>query len=291
MNTKEILKKIRKIEIFTKDIVSDVFSGEYHSVFKGQGLEFSEVRQYQEGDSFRQIDWNVSAKMREPYIKKFQETRELSITFLVDGSASTLLGTKSSLKSEYIVELTAVLAFSALSNNDKVGMMLFTDEVEKYVSPKKGKKWILRILSEILQFTPQSGKTKISGAIQYLMKISKKRGVVFVISDFLDKNYQKSLRILSQRHDVVAFRVIDRVEESLPKAGLMDFYDPESGEKFVINTSSKKLRENFRIEIEKEQKKVEDEFKKMKIDMITFYTDTSYVEELMKFFKKRAKRR
>ncbi len=291
MKTKDILKKIRKIEISTKDIVSDLFSGEYHSIFKGQGLEFSEVRQYQDGDSFRQIDWNVSARMDYPYIKKFEETRELNIIFLVDGSASTLFGTTSNLKSEYIAELTAVLAFSALSNNDKVGLMLFCQEVEKYVPAKKGRKTILRILSEILQFSPRQKKTDIGAAIKYLMQVTKKRSVVFIISDFLDKDYTKSLAVLSQKHDVVALRVLDPAETILPKAGILELVDPETGDRFTVNSLSKKKRAEFARKVAEQDQLIEQTFKKIKVDLLTMHTGESYIKELMKFFKRRISRK
>ncbi|MBC8415367.1 MAG: DUF58 domain-containing protein, partial [Candidatus Cloacimonetes bacterium] len=193
METSEIIKRIRKIEITTRNLVSELFSGEYHSLFKGQGLEFSEVREYQEGDSFRQIDWNVTARHGYPYIKKFEETRELNVMFLVDSSASTLFGTRNYLKSEFITEVTAVLSFSALSNNDKVGLLLFTDEVEKYIPPRKGKKSALRILRDILYFEPQNVKTDINKAAEYIYRLIKKRSIIFIISDFLDKDYENSL--------------------------------------------------------------------------------------------------
>ncbi len=291
MKTKDILKKIRKIEISTKDIVSDLFSGEYHSIFKGQGLEFSEVRQYQDGDSFRQIDWNVSAKMDYPYIKKFEETRELNIIFLVDGSASTLFGTVSNLKSEYIAELTAVLAFSALSNNDKVGLMLFCQGVEKYIPAKKGRKTILRILSEILQFSPKEKTTNIGEAIKYLMQVTKKRSVIFIVSDFLDDGYIKPLSVLSQKHDVIALRVLDKTERELPVAGIMEFVDPENGQTFTVNSFNKKKRQQFAQKVQELDEQTQQTFKKIKVDLLTLYTQNSYIKELMKFFKQRMKRK
>ncbi len=291
METKDILKKIRKIEISTKDIVADIFAGEYHSIFKGQGLEFSEVRQYQDGDSFRQIDWNVSAKMDYPYIKKFEETRELNIVFLVDGSASTLFGTHSNLKSEYITELTAVLAFSALSNNDKVGLMLFCDGVEDYIPAKKGKKSILRILSKILQFSPKNKSTNLGEAIKFFMQVTKKRSVVFIISDFLDENFLKPLSILSQKHDVVALRVLDQAEKELPRAGILDFFDPETGENFVVNSFIAKKRKLFADLVAEKEQELDTSFKKIKVDLLTMLTSESYIKELMKFFKERARRR
>lgn len=291
MKTKDILSKIRKIEISAKGLVSEIFAGEYHSTFKGQGLEFSEVRQYQEGDSFRQIDWNVSAKMDYPYIKKFEETRELNIFFLIDGSASTLFGTKGTLKSEYIAELTAVLAFSALSNHDKVGLLIFCQEVEKFIPAKKGKKAILRILSEILQFAPQQKGTNLAQSIKYLRQVCKKRSVVFVISDFLDQNFYKPLKVLAQKHDVVALQVLDQAEFLFPLAGIVKLFDPETGRNYAFNSFSAKSRQKLLAAHNQEQERLQAEFKKMKIDLLTLQTHESYVKELMKFFKNRMSRR
>ncbi len=287
METASIIKRIRKIEISTRNIVSELFSGEYHSLFKGQGLEFSEVRAYQEGDSFRQIDWNVSARMGHPYIKKFEETRELNVVFLVDGSASTLFGTKSFLKSEYITEVTAVLSFSALSNNDKVSLLLFTDEVEKYVPPRKGKKTALRILRDILYFEPKSAKTNIAKATEYIYRLIKKKSIIFVISDFIDDDYDDSLKLLAKKHDVIALRVQDKAEMELPDVGLLNIKDPETGETFTVNTSSKKFRTRYINLISKQEISIKNRFKKLKIDLINLRTDQSYAKELMKFFKSR----
>jgi uncharacterized protein (DUF58 family) len=210
METSEILKRIRKIEISTKNLVEEVFAGEYHSMFRGQGLEFSEVREYMPGDSFRDIDWNVTARMGIPFIKKFEETRELNVLFLVDSSASTVFGTKNYLKSEYIAEITAVLSFSALSNQDKVGLLLFSDRIEKFIPPRKGRKIALQILREILFFEPKGKKTDIKQAIEYISRVTKKRSIIFVISDFLDDGYWDSLKLLSRKHDVLALQIIDK---------------------------------------------------------------------------------
>lgn len=285
MDTTEILKKIRKIEITTRDLVSELFSGEYHSLFKGQGLEFSEVREYQEGDSFRQIDWNVSARHGSPYIKKFEETRELNVIFLVDTSASTLFGTVNDLKSEFITEVTAVLSFSALSNNDKVGLLLFTDKIEKYIPPRKGKKSALRILRDILYFEPQSTRTSIKTAVQYIYRLIKKRSIIFVISDFLDVDYLDSLKLLARKHDVIALKVIDRAEQELPRAGLLHLKDPETGEMMTINSNNPKLREEYQQAVAQQQQNLESDFRRMKIDLVTLRTDKPYAPELMKFFK------
>ncbi|MCK4694220.1 MAG: DUF58 domain-containing protein [Candidatus Cloacimonetes bacterium] len=285
METSEIIKRIKKIEITTRDLVSELFSGEYHSLFKGQGLEFSEVRAYQEGDSFRQIDWNVSARMGYPYIKKFEETRELNVMFLVDCSASTLFGTKSYLKTEFITEITAVLSFSALSNNDKVGLLLFTDEVEKYISPRKGKKSALRILRDILYFEPKRTKTNISKAIEYIYRLIKKRSIIFVISDFFDIEYENNLKLLAKKHDVIALRILDPAELKLPDAGLIHIKDLETNELFTLNTSNKTLREKYQNIVKKNDMELIERFKKMKIDLITLRTDQPYAPELRKFFK------
>ncbi|MDY6915073.1 MAG: DUF58 domain-containing protein [Candidatus Cloacimonadota bacterium] len=285
MQTSDILKRIRKIEITTRDLVSELFSGEYHSLFKGQGLEFSEVRAYQNGDSFRQIDWNVSARMGHPYIKKFEETRELNVILLIDCSASTLFGTQNYLKSEYITELAAVLSFSALSNNDKVGLLLFSDEVEKYIPPRKGKKSTLRILRDILYFQPKSNKTDIRKAAEYIYRLQKKRSIIFIISDFFDNNFADSLRLIRRKHDLVALQVLDKNELELPKAGILDLQDPETGDYFTVNCNNQRIRKNYKKIVQTQQQKLTDNFKKMKIDLVKLRTDQPYVSELMKFFK------
>lgn len=290
MEASDILKRIRKIEITTKNMVSEMFSGEYHSLFKGQGLEFSEVREYQIGDSFRQIDWNVTAKMRHPYIKKFEETRELNVMFLVDVSASTIFGTKNNLKSEYITEITAVLSFSALSNNDKVGLMLFTDEVEKYLPPRKGSKYALRMIRDILYFEPKHTQTDIAKAMEYIYRLTKKKSIIFVISDFSDdKDYWSPFKLLAKKHDVIAIRITDKAENELPKAGLIYFSDPETGKRIAVNSNSKKLQREYRNLILKEEEELKEKFKRNRIDFIDLKTDQNYVKELLKFFKLRVK--
>lgn len=291
MNTTEIIKRIRKIEIITRGLVNEIFSGEYHSLFKGQGLEFSEVREYQDGDSFRQIDWNVSARMGYPYIKKFEETRELNVMFLVDNSSSTLYGTRDYLKSEYITEVAAVLSFSALSNNDKVGMCLFTDEVEKYIPPRKGRKSALRMLRDILFFEPQNKTTNIGNAIEYIYQLIKKKSIIFVISDFIDDQFDDKLKLLAKKHDVVALRIVDPTEIELPDVGIIRMEDPETGHKFTVNTSNKRLRKKINNQLQDYEEKIEARFKKMMIDLITIKTTDSYATELRKFFKKRIKRK
>jgi uncharacterized protein (DUF58 family) len=287
MDTSEVIKRVRKIEITTRNLVSELFSGEYHSLFKGQGLEFSEVREYQSGDSFRQIDWNVSARMGTPYIKKFEETRELNVLFLVDSSASTLFGTKHFLKSEFIAEITAVLSFSALSNNDKVGLLLFSDEIEKYLPPRKGKKTALRILRDILYFEPKQKGTDLKKAVEYIYRLTNKRSIIFIISDFFDAGYQDSLKLLAKKHDVIALRVLDEAELKLPKAGILHLEDPESGKTVCVNTSSRKVRERYEQYVSEHDDKMIANFKQQRIDLVTLYTGKPYAPELMKFFKRR----
>lgn len=291
MDTGEILKRVRKIEITTRNIVNEIFSGEYHSLFKGQGLEFSEVRDYQPGDSYRQIDWNVSARMGHPYIKIFSETRELNVIFVVDCSASTLFGTHKYLKSELVTEITAVLAFSAITNNDKVGLLLFSDLIEKYIPPRKGKKTALRLLREVLYFQPESKGTNLGNAVRYLYRLLTKRSIIFILSDFFDEGYDNELKILAKKHDVVAIQVVDDSEMELPRLGLLHLYDPETGKRFLINTFNNKIRKSFREKTLRRQNEIEERFRKMRVDLIALRTGDNYVTELMKFFKKRIRRR
>ncbi len=290
MDTSNILKKIRKIEITTKNIVNEMFSGEYHSLFKGQGLEFSEVREYQVGDSFRQIDWNVTARMRHPYIKKFEETRELNVIFIVDSSASTIFGTQNSLKSEYITEITAILSFSALSNNDKVGLVLFSDEVEKYLPPRKGTKYALRMLRDILYFNPKNSRTDISKAVEFVYRLTKKRSIIFLISDFDDnKDYFDALKLMAKRHDLVAIRVKDNAEMFIPPVGLVYFKDPETGKSIAVNTNDRKFISKYILMQKKEDDALLQKFKRNGIDFLDLRTNQNYIKELLKFFKFRIK--
>ena len=291
METSEILKKIRKIEITTKKLVNEIFSGEYHSMFKGHGLEFAEVREYQSGDSFKEIDWNVTARYGHPYIKKFNETRELNVLFLIDGSSSTVFGTKKQLKNELIAEITALLSFSALSNNDKVGMLLFTDKTETYSPPRKGKKNALKIIRDILYYKSEFKKTNLEDAIKHIWSISKKKSVIFIISDFITEGYEHSLRILAKKHDVIAFKITDPAEIELPASGLMHFQDPETGEVFSVNTYSRSLRQKYHELVSSREKKISDTFKKMNIDILNIYTDKPFVHDLIKFFKLRIQRK
>ena len=290
MIPKEILKKVERIEIETRGIVNDVFSGQYHSVFKGRGMEFSEVREYQYGDDIRSIDWNVSARAGHPYIKVFEEERELTVMLLVDVSASANFGTCSQMKGELAVELCAVLAFSAIKNNDKVGLIIFTDRIEKYIPPKKGKSHVLRVLRELLYFKPQGVETNINGALEYLNRLTRKRATVFLVSDFLSGGYEKALQVANKKHDIVSITIVDPREQAMPYVGLVELEDAETGESVLIDTSDTALMNMFSDQVKKERLKREKLFKSMNIDYIDIYTDQSYVEPLVKFFRMRAKR-
>ncbi|OQY39426.1 MAG: DUF58 domain-containing protein [Candidatus Cloacimonetes bacterium 4572_65] len=291
MEAKDIIKKIKQIEISTKNIVEEMFAGEYHSLFKGQGLEFSEVREYTPGDNYRLIDWNVTARTQKPFIKTFEETRELNVIFLVDCSASNMFGTKNQLKSEYIAEITAVLSFSALMNHDKCGLVMFSDKIEKYIPPSKGKKSALKMLREILFYEPENQGTDINKAIQFISKVIKKRSIVFLISDFLDSGFEDSLKYLAKKHDVIALRVTDPAEIEIPDAGIIHFVDPETGEDMMVNTSDKQFRDNYTKEILELEFATNRSFKDSKVDALDLHTDQSYVAELQKFFMRRLKRR
>lgn len=290
MIPKEILKKVKRIEIQTRGIVNDLFSGQYHSVFKGRGMEFSEVREYHYGDDIRTIDWNVSARAGHPYVKVFEEERELTVMLLVDVSSSAEFGTFEQMKGELAVELCAVLAFSAIKNNDKVGLMIFTDRIEKYVPPKKGKSHVLRVLRELLYFKPRGIETDINGALEYLNKVTRKRATVFLVSDFLSEDYKNALKIANKKHDLVAITITDPREQGMPNVGLVELEDAETGETVVVDTSDAALMNLFSSQAEDEKLKREKLFKSMNIDFIDVYTNKSYVEPLVKFFRKRAKR-
>ncbi|MFB3844626.1 MAG: DUF58 domain-containing protein [Candidatus Cloacimonadaceae bacterium] len=287
----EILQRVKCIEIKTRNLVEEVFTGEYHAMFKGQGLEFSEVREYQIGDSYRDIDWNVSARFGHPYIKKFRETRELNVLFLIDLSASNQFGTKGQIKSDFIAELTAVLSFSALSNQDKVGLLLFTDRIEKYLPPRKGRKYTLQILRDILYPDLQGKGTDLAGALSFAARLLKKRSIVFLISDFLAHDYTKPLQLLANKHDVIALQVIDPAERILPASGLVRIYNPETGDSDVIDLSDKSLRKQYEQYIKVEQEQLSKKMAQAHVDLLPLQTDQSYVQELQKFFDRRIKRR
>ena len=245
MIPKEILKRVRRIEITTRGMVNDVFSGEYHSVFKGRGVEFSEVRQYQIGDDIRTIDWNVTARYGEPFVKVFEEERELTVILMVDASSSGEFGTVELMKGEIAVEICALLAFSAIKNNDNVGLLIFTDKVEKFVPPRKGKSHVLRVLRELLYFRPEDRRTDIRTALDYLNRVVRRRSVVFLVSDFLSPNYEKALRIANRKHDVVAIQVVDPRETELPEVGYIELEDAETGEITLLDTGREEVRAVF----------------------------------------------
>jgi len=267
-----------------------MFSGEYHSIFKGQGLEFSEVRAYQPGDNVKLIDWNVSARMGHPYIKKFEETRELTVMLMIDISRSGSFGTYKKLKREIAAEIGAILALVAIKNNDKVGLLLFSDEVEKYIPPKKGKNSVLRIVREILYDQPKHEKTDINNALEYYYKMTKKRSIIFLISDFFDSDYYRNLQIIAQKHDVIAIRILDPREYSIPEVGFITLQDAETGKEIIINSNDRKMREKFEQHIAKEINDFPKMLKKLKIDLIDIRTDADYIDTLVKFFKERAKK-
>ncbi len=290
MIPKEILKKVRRIEIHTKKLVNDLFSGEYHSTFKGQGMEFEEVRQYVPGDDIRLIDWNVTARTGEPFIKKFREERELSVVILFDASSSGKFGTRERFKSETAAELSALLAFSAIKNNDKVGLIIFTDKIEKYIPPQKGRGHVLRLIREVLFFEPESAGTDISGALEYLNKVIKRKSVVFLISDFMSEDFYKPLQIANNKHDVIAMKISDPRETTFENVGLIELEDSETGEIFLVDTSSKKFRNEFAARADEDNASLLKEFRLINIDFINIRTDESYIIPLINFFKMRGKR-
>lgn len=290
MLTKELLKQVRQIEIKTRGIVNEVFSGEYHSVFKGRGMEFSEVRDYQIGDDIRSIDWNVSARFGHPFVKVFEEERELTLMLLVDLSGSLVFGSIDKTKQQIAAELTAILAFSALKNNDKVGLILFTDDIEKFVPPRKGKSHVLRIIREILSFEPQGNRTNIKGALEYFNLSVKKRSIVFLISDFIDDGYDKILRIVSKKHDLINIHLEDPREREIIKAGLIKFRDAETHEIRYLDTSNKAVQEHFKNKLIERENIQNDLFKKSRVDTVKINTASSYVRPLIDFFKLREKR-
>lgn len=286
MLTKELLKKVKLIELRTKKIINTLFAGEYHSAFKGRGMEFEEVREYSFGDDVRFIDWNVTARYNLPYIKVFREERELTVNLLVDISKSNFFGT-SRLKSEVTAEIAAILAFSAIKNNDKVGLILFSDKVEKYIPPKKGRKHILYILREILYHEKEDIKTDLNSALEFLLKVQKKKSTLFLFSDFIADNYEKSIRIASNYHDLISVVVNDKNELTLKDIGLVKFIDAESGKEVLIDTSDKNVREVFNNNIQNYITSRDVLFKKLEIDCIKILTDESYEKKLINFFKKR----
>ena len=289
METSELLKKVRKIEIKTKGLSSHIFSGEYHSAFKGRGMSFSEVRNYQYGDDVRNIDWNVTARTGEPHVKIFEEERELTVMLLIDVSQSSYFGTVNQMKNEILTEICAVLAFSAINNNDKVGVVFFSDDIEKFIPPKKGKQHILRIIRELINFEPTGKSTNIAKVLEYFNNVIKKRSICFLLSDFLADGYENALRIVARRHDIVGIHMIDPREEELPNVGLIRAMDSESGKTHWVDTSMPSVREEYAASFQKNFDYFKTTFLKSGKDTISIYTNESYVNALLKFFKKRSK--
>ncbi len=286
----EIIRRIKKIEIRTRNVVSELFSGEYHSSFKGQGLEFAEVREYQPGDSYRMIDWNVSARYGIPYIKKFRETRELNVFFIIDSSGSMEFGTREAYKKERLAEIAAVLSFSALSNNDKVGLIMYSDRPEKYLPPRKGRNSALQILREILYHEPQGQRTNLREAFAYTARILKKRSVVFILSDFMDDGWEAPLSILRKKHDVIAIQIVDDAELTLPDAGLLHLRDAETGREMVINSSSPRLRSRYAKVTAAMQAGLKETLRHLQVELIVIRSGDSYIDALRNFFETRARR-
>jgi len=290
MISKEILKKVRKIEIRTKGMVNNIMGGEYQSAFKGRGMEFSEVRQYHYGDDIRQIDWNVTARTGDPFIKIFEEEREQTLMLCVDISPSGIFGSQNQSKMELAIEICAVLAFSAIKNSDKVGLVLFTDQIEKVVPPKKGRIHVLRLIRELLTTEPEGSGTDISEALSYVNRLLNRRAIVVMASDFQDDEYDQQLKITNKKHDLVSIMVNDPLEDDLPDLGLIPLTDAETGEEILVDTSNKRLREAYKKRRRKEKNALREKFIRSKIDTIELHTNQSYVKPLMNFFQRRVKR-
>ena len=290
MIPREILKQVRRIEISTRGLVNEVFSGEYHSVFKGRGMNFAEVREYQYGDDIRSIDWNVTARNGSPFVKIFEEERELTVMLVVDVSASGDFGSRERLKGEVAVEICALLAFSAIKNNDKVGLIIFSDRIEKFVPPRKGRRHVLRVLRELLYHRPEGRGTDITGALEYLTHVQRKKAVTFLVSDFLDSGFDKALAVVGRRHDLVAVRLGDARERELPPLGYVEMEDPETGEGVMVNTSDPHFRMAYATRVANERSELDRSLRKSKVDVIEIETGEPYVRPLMRFFQDRARR-
>jgi uncharacterized protein (DUF58 family) len=289
MSATELLKKVRKIEIKTKGLSNHIFAGEYHTAFKGKGMAFSEVREYQPGDDIRTIDWNVTARFNNPYVKVFEEEREMTVMLLVDVSSSKDFGTQKQMKQELVTELAAVLAFSAIQNNDKIGLIFFSDQVEKFIPPKKGKSHILRLIRELITFEPEHKKTNIGEALRFFNNVTKKRAVCFLISDFIDEGFESPLRIANKKHDVVAVRLHDPREKELPNVGLIQLKDAETGEVKWVDTSNKSTRTAYKANYLQQEAYVTQMLKSCGVDSLSIGTEQDYVKPLMSFFKRRGK--
>ncbi|MAW95875.1 MULTISPECIES: DUF58 domain-containing protein [unclassified Leeuwenhoekiella] len=287
MDTKELLKKVRKIEIKTRRLSDHIFGGEYHSTFKGRGMTFSEVRQYQFGDDVRNIDWNVTARYSEPFVKVFEEERELTMMLIADVSGSEFFGTDQQFKSEIVTEIAATLAFSALQNNDKIGLILFSDGIELYIPPKKGKSHVLRIIRELLEFKPKSKRTDVAQALKFLSSVMKKKAIVFVLSDFIADDYNDTMKIAAKRHDITGIRIYDRREEEIPSLGVVQMEDEETGELLLVNTTSRKVRDNYASYYRDRVGYFKESFTRSGAGVIDVRTDESYVKKLLGYFKRR----
>ena len=291
MSTSSLLKKVRKIEIKTKGLSNHIFAGEYHTAFKGKGMAFSEVREYQPGDDIRSIDWNVTARYNAPFVKVFEEEREMTVMLLIDVSASGNFGTNQQFKRELATEIAAILAFSAIKNNDKVGVIFFTDKIEQFIPPKKGKSHILRIIREVLAFNPEGKGTDIAGALEYFNSVIKKRSICFILSDFMSKEFDKPLKIASRKHDLVALRIHDKREDNLPNVGLVPMQDAETEKMVFVDTSSKNIRDLFMKDRASKITALKKLLPASGVDLIDITTGTDYVRPLINFFKTRGKRK
>ncbi|HNW69019.1 MAG TPA: DUF58 domain-containing protein [Bacteroidales bacterium] len=290
METTELLKRVRKIEIKSRGLTNQIFSGQYHSAFKGRGMAFSEVREYNYGDDIRSIDWNVTARFDHPYVKIFEEERELTVMLLIDVSGSNNFGTQQQLKTEKITEIAAVLAFSAIQNNDKVGVVFFSDRIEKFIPPKKGTSHILRIIRELVDFKAQSNLTDISEPLRFLTNAIKKRCTAFLLTDFIDTNFSDAIKIASRKHDLVGIRVIDKREAEIPSVGLLKLRDFESNKTYWVDTSGSEFQETHKIRWQQHEKTLHDIFVKSRIDVADVNTDEDFIKPLVKLFKKRESR-
>lgn len=287
MDSSELIKKVRKIEIRTRKITQQIFSGQYHSAFKGRGMAFSEVREYQYGDDIRSIDWNVTARFNHPYVKIFEEERELTVMLLIDVSGSNRFGTQNIFKSELITELAAVLSFSAISNNDKVGVIFFSNRVEKFIPPNKGRSHILRIIRELVNYEPHEVQTNISEALRYLTNAIKKRCTTFILSDFVNNEFEQALKIASNKHDVVALHIVDAGDGKLPEVGVVQMKDPETGKIEFVDTSSQLVRKAYKKWWNEQQQQCKEQFRRAGVDSAQIFTHKDYVKSLTELFKKR----
>ena len=290
LDPRELLRKVRRVEISTRGLVDEVFSGEYHSVFKGRGMDFAEVREYQFGDDIRSIDWNVTARVGSPFVKVLEEERELTVMLVVDVSASGDFGTRERMKTEVAVEIFALLAFSAIRNNDKVGLIVFSDQIEKFVPPRKGRRHALRVVRELVFHEPQARSTDIAGALEYLSRVQRRRAVAFLVSDFHDQGFGRPLAVAARRHDLIAVRVGDARERDLPPLGFLDLEDPETGERIVVNTSSSRFRDAFSRTVHAGRERLDDELRRSNVDVIDVETGVPYIRPLRRFFRERSRR-